>query len=275
MKIKKATCIYFSPTGTTETIIKGISQGLTTERVDFVNITKQQNRKDVPQKVNGDLVILGTPVYYGRVPEIVAAYLSTLEADKTPIVLTVVYGNRAYEDSLRELNDIAVSKNFIPLAGGVFVAEHSYSSSDYPIAKGRPDNADLQKSKEFGEAIQDKINSLKSLDELPRLEIPGESPYIVPDNLHMIEKARTFVDLTPVTDTQKCTQCGDCAEACPTEAISHEDFSQTDKWKCIICYACIKSCPEDARQMKDPNFQAAVQMLHQNCQIRKEPEWYL
>jgi len=275
MKIRKLTCIYFSPTGTTETIIKGIAQGLNTEQVDFVNITKQHNHKDVSQKFNDDLVIIGTPVYYGRVPEIVAEYLTTLEPEKTPVVLTVVYGNRAYEDSLRELNDIAISRNFIPVAGGVFVAEHTYSSSVYPIANGRPDHIDLQKSKAFGVAIQDKICNLRSLEELPLLEIPGESPYVVPDNLHMIEKARSFVDLTPETDILKCTQCGDCAEACPTEAISHEGFSQTNKWKCIICYACIKSCPEDARQMKDSNFQAAIQMLQQKCQVRKEPEWYL
>ncbi len=275
MKIKKVICIYFSPTGTTEKIIKGISQGLNTERVEFVNISKQLNRKDALKKINDALVVLGTPVYYGRVPEIVAAYLSKLEANKTPVVLTVVYGNRAYEDSLRELHDIAISNNFIPVAGGAFVAEHSYSSSDYPIASGRPDHIDLQKSEEFGAAIQDKIGNLKSLEELSSLEIPGEFPYVVPTNLHMIEEARSFVDLTPETDLQKCTLCGNCAEVCPTEAISHEDFSQTDKWKCLICFACIKICPENARQMKEPNFKAAIQMLQQKCHIRKDPEWYL
>jgi hypothetical protein len=27
--------------------------------------------------------------------------------------------------------------------------------------------------------------------------------------------------------------------------------------------------------MNEPHFQEAIQMLHQNCLERKEPEWYL
>ena len=275
MDIQTVSCVYFSPTGTTRAIVERISQGLRAERVETIDITGQPNREGRPSKFGKEIVILATPVYYGRVPEVVAAYLSKLKADHTAVVLVVVYGNRAYEDALKELHDIAVAGQFIPVAGGVFVAEHSYSASTCPIAAGRPDDTDLHKAQEFGAKIREKLQDLVSLAHLTSLKIPGKTPYIEPTNLNMIKAARSAVALTPETDRSKCTRCGQCAEACPTGAISADDVTQTDRWKCLICFACVKSCPDGARQMNDPHFQDAIQMLHQNCQERKEPEWYL
>jgi ferredoxin len=116
---------------------------------------------------------------------------------------------------------------------------------------------------------------LESLERLTAFTIPGQAPYIEPVNLNMIKKARSVVALTPETDTSKCTQCGQCAEVCPTGAISPDDVTQTDRWQCLICFACVKSCPEEARRMNEPNFQAAIQALQQNYQDRKEPDIYL
>jgi ferredoxin len=198
-----------------------------------------------------------------------------LKATQTPVVLVAVYGNRAFEDALKELHDIAVDAEFIPVAGGAFVAEHSYSSKSYPIAPNRPDASDIRKAQEFGVAIRKKLRNVKSLEDLTAFTIPGRFPYIEPVNLNMIKEARSVVALTPETDTSKCTQCGQCAEVCPTGAISLEDVTQTDRWQCLICFACVKICPEEARQMNEPNFQAAIQALQQNCQDRKEPEIFL
>ena len=275
MNIQTVSCVYFSPTGTTKAIVDGIAQGIDAERVETIDITKPSNREKRPLTFESQIVILATPVYYGRVPEVAASYLSTLKAEQTAAVPVVVYGNRAYEDALKELHDIAVAAKFIPVAGGVFVAEHSYSSSTRPIAHGRPDERDIQKAQEFGATIREKIEGLASVAHLTSVEIPGQVPYVEPKNLNMIKTARSAVALTPETDTSKCTQCGQCAEACPTAAISPDDATQTDRWKCLICFACVKICPEAARQMNDPHFQAVIQRLHQDCQERKEPEWYL
>lgn len=275
MNIQTVSCVYFSPTGTTKAIVDGIAQGINAGRVEAIDITRQPNREKRPLKFGNEIVILATPVYYGRVPEVAVSYLSTLEAEQTAAVLVVVYGNRAYEDALIELHDIAVAGKFIPVAGGVFVAEHSYSSSSRPIAHGRPDDMDIQKAHTFGAKVRQKLEGLTSLEQLPSFEIPGLVPYVEPTNLNMIKTARAAVALTPETDTSKCTQCGQCSEACPTGAISPDDATQTDRWQCLICFACVKICPEDARQMNEPHFQEAIQMLYQNCQERKEPEWYL
>lgn len=275
MNIKSVSCVYFSPTGTTKTIAESISQGINAEIIEMIDITKQANREGISLNFGNEIVILATPVYYGRVPEIVASYLTSFKARQTPVVLVVVYGSRAYDDALKELHDIAVADQFIPVAAGAFVAEHSYSSAVYPIAPGRPDYIDIQKAREFGAAVRDKLQNLRSLEDSASIAIPGQAPYIEPVNLNMIKKARSVVALTPETDMSKCTQCGLCAEVCPTGAISPDDVTQTDRWQCLICFACVKSCPEDARQMNEPNFKAAIQALQQNCQDKKEPELYL
>ncbi len=275
MNIQSVSCVYFSPTGTTKTIAENISQGLNVEKVEMIDITNLANREDGGLNFGNELVILATPVYYGRVPEVVASILTTFRAKQTPAVLVVVYGNRAYDDALKELHDIAEVDNFIPVAGAAFVAEHSYSSTDCPIAPGRPDDIDIQKAQEFGAAVREKLQNLEVLAGLASITIPGQIPYIEPVNLDMIKKVRSVVALTPETDTSKCTQCGQCAEVCPTGSISFDDVTQTDKWQCLICFACVKICPEGARQMREPNFKAAIQALQQNCQDRKEPEFYL
>ncbi len=276
MKIHSVCCVYFSPTGTTKAIAENIVQGIGFESAEMVDITKRSHRNN-SQPLSGkeDIVILATPVYYGRVPEEILPYLTSLKAAQTPVVLVAVYGNRAFEDALKELHDIAVDGKFIPVAGGAFIAEHSYSSKNYQIALNRPDDSDIRKAQEFGAAIRKKMQNLESLEHLTGFTIPGQSPYIEPVNLNMIKEVRSVVALTPETDTSKCTQCGQCAEVCPTEAISSDDVTQTDRWQCLICFACVKSCPEEARQMNEPNFQSAIQALQQNCQDRKEPEIFL
>jgi ferredoxin/flavodoxin len=275
MKIQSVSCVYFSPTGTTKAIAESIAQGINPEFVEMVDITKRSHRECQPLSFKADIVILSTPVYYGRVPEEIISYLTSLKAEQTPVILVVVYGNRAFEDALKELHDIAVEGKFIPVAGGAFVAEHSYSSKTYPIALGRPDESDIKKAQTFGAAVREKLQNLESLERLTAFTIPGQAPYIEPVNLNMIKKARSVVALTPETDTSKCTQCGQCAEVCPTGAISPDDVTQTDRWQCLICFACVKSCPEEARRMNEPNFQAAIQALQQNYQDRKEPDIYL
>jgi Ni,Fe-hydrogenase III small subunit/Pyruvate/2-oxoacid:ferredoxin oxidoreductase delta subunit len=52
----------------------------------------------------------------------------------------------------------------------------------------------------------------------------------------------------PVVDASKCpVGCRDCAEACPTDAISMDERGiQLDLGRCLFCTDCIEACPEKA-----------------------------
>ncbi len=47
-------------------------------------------------------------------------------------------------------------------------------------------------------------------------------------------------------DTEACTQCGACAEACPHDAISNEDEYVINDELCRKCGICQEACPADA-----------------------------
>lgn len=275
MQIQSVACLCFSPTGTTRRIGEKIAQGMGCEQVEIMDCTRRSWRKNGQFDFPQDLIIIATPVYYGRVPEEIVPFLKTLNVQNKPAVVVVVYGNREYDDALLELYDISVARGFIPVACGAFVAEHSYSSPDRPIAPARPDSEDVKTAQLFGSRIMDKLSSIRSIENIQKITVPGNFPYREPENLQKIKEVRNTLSFTPETDLGKCTQCGLCAEVCPAEAIDSGDVSVIDKWQCIICFACIKNCPSGAKQMVDPHFNNAIDRLQIMCRQRKEPEIFL
>lgn len=272
MIIKSVAVIYYSPTGSTKRVIEKVSKGLDIENIDFIDCTNISTTSNGAMNKNYDLYLIAVPVYYGRVPEKFVQYLSQLDVENKLVVPVVVYGNRMIRDALLELNDILQSHGFRTIASGAFIAEHSYSTQEYPIANKRPDNKDLNSAEQFGQNIKSKINQLKSVEDLNELPIPGERPFREPAELHMIRNARKSSSLTPVTDLEKCIRCSNCLESCPTNAIDATDCTKVDKWECILCFACIKSCPKNAKKMRNKNFNSAIREMHKECLERRSPE---
>jgi len=276
MNIRLITSVYFSPTGTTRRITESIVSGMQGEEVTVLDCTGRSRRAGIFRTFHDEVVILAAPVYYGRVQQTAAKCFSALTADKTPAVLVVVYGNRAYDDALLELHDIAASRGFTPVAGAAFIGEHSFSSEALPIAPGRPDEEDLGKAREFGAAVRKKLQYLEFLDAMEPLIVSGHRPYVEPEVLYRIGELRKGgASFTPGTDESLCTRCNRCIEVCPQDAIDRVDMTKTDKWQCVLCLACVKVCPTGARRLTEPMLLGRIRELCESCQRRKEPEYYL
>jgi len=270
MKIDKVKLVYFSPTGTTRRILEYISEGLEAP-AEYIDLTHPNFAAKGLAPFGKELAIIGVPVYVGRVPTLAAKRLSQIKGNDTPAVLVVVYGNRAYEDALLELSDITSGLGFKPVAGGVFLAEHSFSSAEMPIARGRPDEADKSKAVKFGEEIRAKLLSTSDLKNIPPVTFPGNRPY----RTYSPGGGRPQQPSSPETIEDECTKCGECVEACPTGAITMGSTLETRKEACIRCHACVRVCPTGARVMLDPWFVAHTKVLHDNLVKRNEPETFL
>lgn len=103
------------------------------------------------------VVVVAVPVYGGRVAGTAVERLSRLKGNGSSAVAIVLYGNRAYEDALVELQDLLEEQGFRVEAAAAFIGEHSYSRPEMPIAEGRPDGSDMDKARDFGADVAGKL----------------------------------------------------------------------------------------------------------------------
>lgn len=266
MEAESVKLVYFSPTGTTKAVLESIARGLQPGTVERVDITTPAAREQPLRTSEHELLVLGVPVYAGRVPALVTEWLHTLEARHTPAVCVVVYGNRAYENALLELEDIVTSRGGLPIAGAAYVGEHSFSDAGSPIAPGRPDSDDRDHAERFGRQVREKLQGVSSVSELSAVGVPGTVPY--GGNTELWD-----VDFIAVSDD--CVHCGTCSAGCPVGAIDPDDSSSIDQRRCITCCACLRSCPQHARSMKPSPVADVQRRLTTLCRERKEPEIFL
>ncbi|MEJ2513478.1 MAG: hypothetical protein P8Y72_18005 [Anaerolineales bacterium] len=177
MKIQALKLAYFSPTGTTKSIVEAIATGINQYPIEQIDVTKLDARGKQLQTSKNELLVVAVPVYLGRVPALLAEWLHVINADKTPSVCVVVYGNRNYGDALLELKNTMVKSGGIPIACAAYIGEHSYSSSETPIAEARPDEKDLNHAKLFGQKIHKKLQSVSSVDQVSDINVPGSYPF--------------------------------------------------------------------------------------------------
>ena len=250
--------IIFSPTGGTKQVADIITKawGMSVNEIDLTN-AKTDYAALSPKKE--DIVVIAVPSYGGRVPALVAERISKIRGNQAQCVIVCVYGNRAYEDTLIELKDIAEKSGFKVIAAVAAIAEHSIM---HQYAAGRPDTRDKQELQAFAEKILGKINS--GLAETSTLQIPGNHPY----------KKAGGAGLVPKADN-KCTNCGLCAESCPAKAISKDYLKASDSKKCISCMRCVVKCPQSARKVNGAMVSAAALAMKKVCSVRKENELYI
>ncbi len=249
--------IYFSATDTTRRCVAAFCKGLGIEPVISVNLADNLN-VPFPDISCGDIVVVATPVYGGRVPLQVSDALKRFNGNGAIAVAIVVYGNRDYDDALLELTDILSDKDFKIVGAGAFIGQHSIFPK---VARSRPDLSDEQMLVEFGKECGLRIDS--GFDSATTPYIKGKCPY----------KKAAGAPLYPKAKESDCIRCGKCVIKCPVKAISAEKPYSTDTTKCISCGRCISVCSEDARRYSGISYSLVGFLFKTAFSKRKTPEW--
>ena len=248
--------MVFSPTGGTEKV-SGLVAGALDGNTVTVDLTDSGQDFRGVSMTKDDVAVISVPSYAGRVPAVVVERLGMVRGNGARAVLVCVYGNRAFEDTLVELEDVAKRAGFRVVAAVSAIAEHSVARQ---FAAGRPDAQDVAQLAEFAQRIRQKL-----LDgDMSDPSIPGNRPYKQAGGHSMVPQA-----------TGDCVSCGACAALCPVRAIDKDDPRQVDGEACISCMRCVSVCPQNARKL-DPNKLAAVtKMLSKVCVERRECELFI
>ena len=252
----KAVQIVFSPTGGTQKVADSIMKDWDTP-VTKVDLTDPALDISGVRLDSEDIVLIAVPSFGGRVPGLAAQRLQALQGNGAWAVLVCVYGNRAYEDTLVEMQDIAQKSGLRVAAGVSAIAEHSIV---HQYAAGRPNQADKDGLALLGKKILEKISNGGE----PVSDLPGNRPYKKAGGGGLVPKAG-----------QGCIRCGACAAGCPAQAIPKDDPKATDGKKCISCMRCVVRCPKSARKVNSAMVAAAALALKKACSERKENELFL
>lgn len=246
----KYAIFYFSPTGGTKFVADIISRELGNA------VMQELTTPSMDVELQDDtLAFFCIPVYAGRIPKPMYDRMSIIKGHNTPCVPVAVYGNRAVDDALLEISDLAKKQGFITVGGCEMIAPHSVDPS---FGADRPDASDVAQLKDF-------LDKLKAMESFKEVKMPGDPDYAK-------KKAKDF-PLYP-KPSKECIGCGICYKYCPAGAIKAKRM-KTIKRKCINCMRCVSMCSTESRKVPAPMRLVAHMTLKKTCSDRKEPKFYL
>ncbi|MFV0496963.1 MAG: EFR1 family ferrodoxin [Candidatus Fimivivens sp.] len=276
MKINTICAAFFSPTDTTKKIVTTIANTLASsldlpcELFDFTLLAAREKIKTFSPDT---LVVFGTPVYAGRVPNILLKYLDTIQGNGAAAVSVVLYGNRNFDDALIELRDILEIDGFHTVAAGAFIGEHSFSKI---LAGGRPDVSDIEKAENFAKCVAQKLADHATISDIPQIAVEGNLKPYGKGYYRPLGPSGEFIDIRkvkPLTN-QDCINCKICVAVCPMGSISAENVHEFTGI-CIKCGACIKKCPVHAKYFADEGYLFHKEDLEKRFVRRAEPQTFL
>lgn len=252
--LNKVDFYYFSPTGGTKKAGEILAEAMA-EKVMLFDLGSRDAFKEA---AGGDVAVVAVPVFGGRVPAVASEKLKALKGNGKKAVTLAIYGNRAYEDALLELNDVMKETGYEIAASAALVAQHSMAPE---VGAGRPDEKDAEEIRAFAGKILAKLEK----GDAEEIKVPGNHSY----------KPMSSMPVTPMS-LPSCNTCGKCAAVCPTEAIQIENgVVTTEAEKCCLCMACVHACPEGARILPPPLKEKMEQMLGALKGVRRENETFI
>lgn len=258
--------LYFSPTGNTLRVLQALVGALPQQPVEWHPCNTPAEREAVPAFAPDDILVWGSPVYAGKLPnKLVPWWRTHLRGCGNPAVLLCTFGNRGFDNALAEMQSVALEGGCCPVAAAAVVSSHAFDGS---IGEGRPSAEELAELRRWGAQIR--------FDRTEGLQLPGSAsaPYYQP--LREDLQPAVFLKAVPRFDTDRCIRCGECAVRCPMGSITlTPEGYPAGQGICIKCMACVRHCPEGAVGIPHPDLQSHIRMLQQHCRAPRQNAFFL
>lgn len=190
---------------------------------------------------------IGSPVYVDHAVPPIEHFINHLPVRTTSYAVPfVTWGAVNSGTALYEMGKALSDKGLGLLGAAKVVAVHSSMwAAIQPLGEGHPDSEDDSLLRSLVEKIIDKLSTqpkppLMSLDELNYQ--PTEVQQEAKQKSIALAK-QLYPPLVPNED--KCTQCAECADKCPADAITLDPYPQVGD-DCFLCLRCVRECPEAA-----------------------------
>ena len=273
-EIKKIHLVYFSPSGSSEKVIKkiaasikDINKDISIETHDL--LTSESRKKQYNFSSDGDLVFFCTmtaSLVLTKFDEI----FGCLHGNGAPFVGVVTFANTSYMKTilLEEIKKYAEMRGFKVSALGAFPVAHSLAAS--LGSEGRPNADDEKLMAEFGRKVYEKVSSgdyvLHEQIKADDSDAEKVSSYrAVESGGHHVFPFREKV----ISDA--CIKCKTCVRHCPVDAIDIENKT-FDLSKCIGCWSCINRCPKKAISPAGPEVNELVKKFSGAVKVPFEVE---
>ena len=243
--------VFFSPAGTTRRVALHIEhclaeRGITARLVDL-GLPAGGPVQAGGLGLDGPCCLwIGSPVYCDHALPLVAEWIEGLEPSARGwAVPFVTWGGVTSGLALPELADLLQTRGFQTVGAAKVLAEHSslWAAAE-PLGAGRPDAADLAQVRDLVAGV---VANLAQAAPVP-LDL-GRLDYLSPSlrteaASKSLAKAKSMMPAPRAIET-RCTQCGECAAACPVGAITLDPYPVMAE-HCVRCQQCVRICPEGA-----------------------------
>lgn len=197
--IKKVIGLYYSPIGGTKMMTEKIARDLAGKLCDFSPEKVSFDCFDLEDKTvklgfdESDVVVIGTPVYMGKIPLPAAKAIHGLKGNDVMTLVSVSYGGRSYGNALFELQHCAEDSGFKVIGAGAFMV---FCKALLKERKFKAPAIDVAALIDFEEAASSKIKRLSG-SEVKALKIkpaPVEAPGHMP--IHRVSRYSTVAAAT-------------------------------------------------------------------------------